>query len=665
MQGTLKIRDTKKGKEYLVEYVNQKGKTVQTAIMQQNRHFDPAKVADNDPLEFELDKGVPVRCAVPGKEAEPVAPKPKETPRPVQNVGPRYGGAPRSTPGKALVDAVAPYNFVPFDSDCVIPAFEDEEGVWSGRIICSLKALTPLLVCGRPTKASGSAPGICRFRQANGQNILPGTSIKGMLRSLLEILSFANMEQVSHKHLFWRTVDRPPYREFFSEEQVLGGFLRKYGAEYWLVPAPVTAKDPRAPQVNGCERVKTGGFFKDGKPSKDYDFQLPPREEKGTELPREIVDTFWAQLTPNQESPKNPKRWPRDEREKRLSKYPGLPVFYRVDEKGTVAELGFCRYFRLKYKYSPHDLAYPDGVRIEEDFVTRLFGSAGNGPDARALKGRVAVESAVVEGKPYRQDGVDVVLGGPKPTCLPLYIKQDPSRIHTIASGKKNNLEDMKNYNDRVARLRGHKLYWHHEVEERFIPGKETMTKKDGSKNYKVITRLFPLAQGAEAKIVIHVDRLTSTELGGLLEAIQLPRGHAHKLGLGKSLGFGSVRLEIVEAAVFDVRKLHGSLAGRLGQAPSSLSKEEISSLQEGFQSSILAAVKARNKNLRHISQYDQLEAIRNLRIMMDYDNSPKPEEVRTMTLRFIENDPWTKINFGNNAILPTPEEVIRNGAGR
>ncbi|MBD5641711.1 MAG: TIGR03986 family CRISPR-associated RAMP protein [Desulfovibrio sp.] len=660
-KGILKIRQTRKGREYLVEYVNARGKTIQTAIMPQNRHFDQATAVDNDPLEFELLNGVPVKCVVPGKETAPVA---RAAPAGRQNLeaAQGYRSAPANAQGRALVDAVAPYNFVPFDAAAVLPAFEDEEGIWSGTITCSLKALTPLLVCARPEKGSETAPGICRFMQANGGNIIPGTSIKGMFRALLEILSFSNMEQVSARHLFWRTVDRPAYREFFSGEEILGGYLRKSGAEYTLVPVRVTPREAGAPRVKGCERVETGGLFKNGKKSRDYDFHEPPADVKGQPLPAEIVNTFWAQLTPNQESPR---RWAKARREERLKTAPGLPVFYRVDERGEVAELGFCRYFRLKYKYSAHELAYPDGVRVPCDFVTRLFGSAGNGLDGSAFRGRVTVEAARIQGAPYRENGLEAVLGGPKPTCLPLYLEQDASRVKTIAKGRKNNLEYMKNYNDRDARLRGRKLYWHHDVDESFFPGRETMNKRDGTKNNKVITRLFPLDTGAEARIVIHVERLTATELGGLFEAIQLPAGHAHKLGMGKSLGLGSVRLEIVDAAVFDARKLHGSLVERLGQAPASLSVEKIAELRKGFRNRILAAVRERCRKWRDIGEYDELPPIRALRILMDYQNRPKPAQVRTMTLRHIQGDPLTQVNFGNHAILPAPEEVIRNGSAQ
>lgn len=656
MQGTLKIRDVKKGKEYKVAYTNAKGKDVEMAIHPENRCFDLGKVADGDPVEFELVNGQPGKCVVPGKEAAAIV---KERPKapPQENrdsYSGGYGGsmAPRSTSARALCNAVAPYNFVPFEADSVLPAFEDEEGVWSGRLVCRLVAKKPLLVCGSQTKATEEAPASCKFMEIDGKKVVAGTTIKGMLRSLIQILSFSNMLPVSQRRLFWRRVDRPDYTALFEKEKVLGGYLRKVGADYTLAPVTVETGKPGASPVANCELVKTGGMknFKTGVQSCDYYFHKPGPNVAPIRLKREVVDNFWAQLTPNQESSK---RWDKDKRRKRMETAPGLPVFYRLDETGEVANLGFCRYFRLPYTYTPFDLAYPDGVKICPDFATRLFGTADR---ENTFKGRVSVESSVMDGKLYRENGIDVVLGGPKPTCLPVYVRQNPASVKTMSNGRKNNLDSMQSYNDRAAQIRGHKLYWHHDVDEQYFPGKETMTSAKGP-NFKVITRLFPLAEGAASRIVIHVDHLTDSELGCLLEAIELPAGHAHKLGMGKSLGFGSVRLEIEKAEIADSRQVHGSLARRLAGEVDFISPERLGELRKHFRQRIVNALHKKGK-WRDVAAYDELPPIRALRIMMDYERRPKAETVRTMTLRRINGDPLTDVNYGNNAILPPPEEV-------
>jgi len=59
-----------------------------------------------------------------------------------------------------------------------------------------------------------------------------------------------------------------------------------------------------------------------------------------------------------------------------------------------------------------------------------------------------------------------------------------------------------------------------------------------------MFTRMQPIAEGNQFKFKIRFNNLTNIELGALISAIQLPEGCAHKLGMAKALGLGSVQLE-------------------------------------------------------------------------------------------------------------------------
>ena len=95
----------------------------------------------------------------------------------------------------ALCDAVAPYNFITYDPEAVLEEKGAECGSWSGVLHCRLKALTPLLVAGERRKRPDESSE-CRFFNIEGKNVIPGSSIKGVLRSMVEILSFSAMRQV-------------------------------------------------------------------------------------------------------------------------------------------------------------------------------------------------------------------------------------------------------------------------------------------------------------------------------------------------------------------------------------------------------------------------------------------------------------------------------------
>lgn len=61
------------------------------------------------------------------------------------------------------------------------------------------------------------------------------------------------------------------------------------------------------------------------------------------------------------------------------------------------------------------------------------------------------------------------------------------------------------------------------------------------------------VAPQTEFRCTVEVTNLSAIEIGGLLWLLRLPESHFHRMGLGKSLGFGSVRLDIDEGTT-DVR---------------------------------------------------------------------------------------------------------------
>ncbi|MCH8555007.1 MAG: TIGR03986 family CRISPR-associated RAMP protein [Schleiferiaceae bacterium] len=99
--------------------------------------------------------------------------------------------------------AKAPYNFVPVSDKVYLPdwaehvahdlPFEDGE---SGYIDLTITAESPLFVGGKSNRENTS-DALDFPRDAQGNIFIPGTSIKGMTRNVLEILSFGKMKGVS------------------------------------------------------------------------------------------------------------------------------------------------------------------------------------------------------------------------------------------------------------------------------------------------------------------------------------------------------------------------------------------------------------------------------------------------------------------------------------
>lgn len=652
LRGTLHIQAGKKGRSFKVSYTNLKGRDASMPVQEQALFFDREKAAEGDEVILTLNAtGQIEKCSIPGKEGIP--PKPaaaksaygakgssnspsgrgtygmQSSERAYKNGGQSsrtFGKTAFAAQSAALCDAVAPYNFITYDPEAVLEEKGAECGSWSGVLHCRLKALTPLLVAGERRKRPDESSE-CRFFNIEGKNVIPGSSIKGVLRSMVEILSFSAMRQVSHRELFWRIVTGAAYREAFSDE-ILGGYLHRKGADYELFPVMVKKVTHGNGPLSGGERVKTGGI-KNKEKSDSHDYLFSPPSGKAMPVDREVVAVFERQMTEAQK-----KRW----NSERCSKGYGHPVFYRKDAAGAVAELGLCRYFRLKYRMSPADLAESS---VAEDFADRLFGRVGT---KKAIKGRVAVQAAFVQGREYRENGCRAVLSTPHPTSLAHYIVQDPSRIRTISRGEKNDPESLAAYS-KGEKLRGWKLYWHHDVDEHLWFAEGTVPAST-----KVQSWLYPLDSGACAEVKIHVDRLTDLELGAVLEALSLACGdQAWKLGMGKALGFGSITLELLHAEVEDVRKRYASLAERLKGSRPSLDAEAQKRLREQFRQNRLERLHELGK-WESVRKYEELPPVRQLRLMTNFTRRPPAAAVRYMSLN----------EFEKKALLVGPEETLK-----
>lgn len=526
--------------------------------------------------------------------------------------------------------ATAPYNFVPYNPQSITPA--DTNGLtYSGFIRCSLTALTPLLVAGpggERERSGEESPGHEEEQQStrtffcvDGHPVIPGTSLKGMIRSLVETLSFSFMRPVSSEKIFWRHVTgsgNSAYKNLFPDPP-LGGFLVQEGSRYKLFPARVTPMKA----IGRGEYIDTTKYYKTGLMKNKhavYKFDQADRNHP-LELEREVVNDFFDQMTPAQ-----CRNW-QEEFDNLKIPGKGARVFYITDRvSGKVTALGTCRYFRIAYQKTPEDLA---GTMPEEDFATALFGSV----KPAVIRGRVAFSAASFSSYSFMEKPVEVVLGQPHPSCLLHYLAQDHAR-------PSNNYkqEFLVDYNNLNARLRGRKYYWHRNFEP-LVPA---------NNNKKVSCKIYPIKENAKADFTVWVDRVHAAELGALLEALDLPPGHAHKLGLGKSMGMGSVRIDVKEVAITSDKERYSSLKNRFNGTGKTATAEEQKSWREIFKKHVL-------KSFPDAKNYQTHPAIRYLMLLTDYVHRPKNFKTKTMPLEQKYGEP----NFSKTkALLPSAEDV-------
>lgn len=126
------------------------------------------------------------------------------------------------------------------------------------------------------------------------------------------------------------------------------------------------------------------------------------------------------------------------------------------------------------------------------------------------------------------------ILGQPKPQQGRFYLQTSDGRPRAGENSREEAGYRLAN------RVRGPKVYPHHQDFR-----EENWKSADRSNQNRSVTGW--VKEGVEFAFDLHVTNLSRIELGALVWLLTLPPEHFHRLGLGKPLGFGSVRLQIQE----------------------------------------------------------------------------------------------------------------------
>ncbi|MBX3016109.1 MAG: TIGR03986 family CRISPR-associated RAMP protein, partial [Caldilineaceae bacterium] len=239
------------------------------------------------------------------------------------------------------------------------------------------------------------------------------------------------------------------------------------------------------------------------------------------------------------------------------------PIFYVPGEQGRVIYFGHTPNFRIPMRskdlsraVTPMDLTPP---QLREaagfDLVDSIFGyvrSTKQRPGLpQACAGRVFFTNATfIAAKQELWVSPTLVtpqiLASPKPTTFQHYLVQDTTRNHNPNS--RANLAHYGTPTPTETIVRGHKLYWHkRSTQLSNIAETEENLVEDWSQDTQH-TQIRPVNKGVQFSFRIYFENLLPIELGALLWALALPaqdeeKRYRHKLGMGKPLGMGSVRI--------------------------------------------------------------------------------------------------------------------------
>ncbi|HOD60103.1 MAG TPA: RAMP superfamily CRISPR-associated protein, partial [Candidatus Syntrophosphaera sp.] len=183
------------------------------------------------------------------------------------------------------------------------------------------------------------------------------------------------------------------------------------------------------------------------------------------------------------------------------------------------------------------------------------------------------------------------------------------------------------------AKLRGYKQYWH-KKEGKFEEDSPEFDDKTDTQH----TLIAPIKPGAKFEGSIRFENLSEEELGALLFVLQLPDECCHKIGMGKPLGLGSIRLETT-LKLLNPEKRYRNL-NESGYTEAKDTANYLNAYKELLKKhSIL-----KTENPWDITRFQEL------RKMLDFEKQPSIEKTIYMTLE-------SKL-FQNRAVLPNPLEV-------
>lgn len=638
-------------------------------------------------------------------------------------------------------EAIAPYNFVPLPEKAVTVPLADvpDHHVYhgdrlSGYIDCTLTTESPVYVRGmltpeqyqaqKPDQSKGR-PEFFHVEDAN-QPVIPGSSLRGLLRMMVEIVGFGKIAAVTNNRLVYRAVGDTTshglaYRKRLMHEDgehrytplMRGGYMEKRGGDWFIRPAKEIDGTTFAVlkidedlfrslrKVGDCRnaweiyiatgpydyQAVRGGFLHikqarviraSARPGQGLRRGTLARSGRMMSKRNEAVvyeaDPEAALLPLSDEQVAAYREQISAEQEKLLGKggvlRDGQPVFYVLNDDGSVFFFGHTRLFRLPYPRSPWEMT-PEALRRETeiDLAEALFGyvKGKQMPEgkARACAGRVTVSDArVMPGQTNLwlspQPLTPRILSGPKATTFQHYLTQSQPDLIEVDRTRDDRPKYEVYLNDYAAppaltTLRGYKLYWHKgAVKAEDIRERQTKPNPEGRADTQH-TEIQPVRAGVKFQFQVRFDNLSPVELGALWWVLELASGESYrlKLGMGKPLGLGAVKIE-PQLHLIDRARRYGPLFAADGWAEAvQVETATAAASKAAFERFVLGTLG------ETATQLPEVERVKMLLALLSW---PGPDPTLTRYMEIEHPDPSAKRGkrneYDGRPVLPDPLNV-------
>lgn len=506
----------------------------------------------------------------------------------------------------------APYNFVPLENKAFYPSWayhisQDipfEDGV-SGSIEYKITSETPIFV--RNGYTDRKDPDTKFSQTPNGQYFIPGTSIKGEIRNVLEILSFGKMTQMQDARFGIRDLSNNPEGRFYRQkiQNVHCGWLYKRlakdGSEEYLINDCGTP-GRIAPEVidehYGTALAAFGQNLALNRQYADNDDEEKLRSAynkyenilnislESQDIEKSLSGTFstvpdnYNRIIADFSS--NGKKGcivvtgqpSRREPERRRGKYYEFVFFESNTNENEKVESqiidDFITIHKNNYDYKNIWKRYLNEGKRVPVFFMRRNGDDGpidaiglaymfRIPTANFIKGAIPIELQ----SNRRKDLAECIFGTAKESLGQLKGRVNIS--HAFACGTPNKCgivttvlgspkpsygplyASSGTWNDANAQIKGRKRY---PVRTTLLPPNEGTDSQT--------CKFIPLDQGTSFKGRITFHNLKECELGALIAALTF-NGHpdcCHSIGEAKPLGYGKVKISIDKLSVISIKDI-------------------------------------------------------------------------------------------------------------
>lgn len=585
---------------------------------------------------------------------------------------------PRGNYNNESLPAKAPYNFIPLNDKVVEAETRPDFDTYhsnrnTGYIELEIETKTPIYIRDSLTKEEAEKIEKKEdfinsdFFSPAGKLRIPGSSLRGMTRTMVEIVSWGKFGFYDNKRLFYRGLaDKSNLKKEYQNKMTSmdpnsrskralfkfsAGLLINEGFKYYILPATSfeqIKKEDARDAVRGIKaEYKTFQYYElpdqkylvvsgdmenriDPKKSKNHDWIINMQENsQQIAIPRKDVENYLIDYDTNKSARSKDSKNLQNLLD--LSKKDNVPCFYVkwIDsENNARISFGHTGFFRLSYQKTIEDHIPPylrDSNKIDIiDIAEAIFGNE------KSFAGRVFFEDALYEGQDNVSLGEKIpnILSSPKPTTFQHYLEQE----------KNPDIKNLNHYNS-SANIRGHKLYWH----KSGYKWEETETLKEGD---NVHTKINPVKAGTKFKGKIRFENLSNVELGALLFALELPDGCCHKIGMAKPLGLGSIKIT-PKLYLSDRKKRYESLFEEW-ETPIEKSNK-INDFKTAFEKYIKSKINVQT-NLWEIDRLNEFKTMLNIETGKKHENNGK--------IRYMEIQGNNGNEFKNRPVLPKPTNI-------